>query len=298
MDTSDLQGVALKAFSFGKQLVKQGRNLALNMTEIEIKVMEATGSEAWGPSGTQLHDISMATTDPQQRQLIFQVLWERMKEPPANWRKVYKALNVLDYCAKNGTKRFVEECRECMFKIQDLKTFQFIESDTGKDQGINVREKAKHLIELLSSSDRLTEEREKARRARERFHNNKMGGFSSEDFKSGNGGGKFDDDDFDKGKRNEDEDFGAFDKKREDTKNKDKSIQDDDDWGEPKGGGFGGGAGAMKINIKPLNTTAPAKPAAPPQNDLLDLGGGTSGADDGWADFGSDPFGSAAGGGG
>jgi hypothetical protein len=29
------------------------RNLALNMTEIEIKVMEATGSEAWGPSGTQ-----------------------------------------------------------------------------------------------------------------------------------------------------------------------------------------------------------------------------------------------------
>jgi len=40
------------------QLVKQGRNLALNMTEIEIKVMEATGSEAWGPSGTQLHDVS------------------------------------------------------------------------------------------------------------------------------------------------------------------------------------------------------------------------------------------------
>jgi hypothetical protein len=30
------------------------RNLALNMSEIEIKVMEATGSEAWGPSGTQV----------------------------------------------------------------------------------------------------------------------------------------------------------------------------------------------------------------------------------------------------
>ena len=37
----------------------------------------------------QLHDISMATTDPGQRQLIFQVLWERMKEAPANWRKVF-----------------------------------------------------------------------------------------------------------------------------------------------------------------------------------------------------------------
>jgi hypothetical protein len=34
--------------------------------------------------------------------------------------------------------------------------------------------------------NRMTEEREKARRARERFHNEKMGGFSSDDFRSGN----------------------------------------------------------------------------------------------------------------
>jgi hypothetical protein len=34
-----------------------------------------------------------------------------------------------------------------------------MEPGTGKDQGINVREKAKTIIELLESSDRLTEER-------------------------------------------------------------------------------------------------------------------------------------------
>jgi hypothetical protein len=28
-----------------------------------------------------------------------------MKESPGNWRKVYKALNVLDYCIKNGILR-------------------------------------------------------------------------------------------------------------------------------------------------------------------------------------------------
>jgi hypothetical protein len=37
---------------------------------------------------------------------------------------VYKALNVLDYCVKNGTKRFVEESRDCIHKIEDLKSFQ------------------------------------------------------------------------------------------------------------------------------------------------------------------------------
>ena len=221
-----------------------------------------------------------------------------MKESNSNWRKVYKALNVLDYCIKNGTKRFVEECRECLHKIQDLKSFQYTEPDTGKDQGINVREKAKQLIELLSSTERLTEEREKARRARERFHNDKMGGFSSEDYRSG--GGKFDDDGgFDK-KKDDEDDFGGFGQKKDEAKKREpKSIQDDDDdWGEPKGGaggGGGGGGGAMKITIKPLKTSTDSKPK-PSQGDLLDMGGGASsqaaaGADDAWADFGDDPFG-------
>jgi hypothetical protein len=62
-------------------------------------------SEAWGPAGSVLYEIAQATADSQQRQLIFQVVWERLKEPGENWRKCYKALNVIDYCIKNGTKR-------------------------------------------------------------------------------------------------------------------------------------------------------------------------------------------------
>jgi len=45
-------------------------------------------SEPWGPSGTVLHEISSATTDSQQRMIIIQVLYERLKEPAANWKKV------------------------------------------------------------------------------------------------------------------------------------------------------------------------------------------------------------------
>lgn len=50
--------------------------------------MSPARSEPWGPSGTVLHEISTATTDSQQRSIIMQVLYERLKEPAANWKKV------------------------------------------------------------------------------------------------------------------------------------------------------------------------------------------------------------------
>jgi len=110
---------------------------------------------------------------------------------------------VLDYCIKNGSKRFVEDCRDSIDRFDSLRRFvqfsdcwhpccvhclqvgsdleypcvptagtpdtalysyfrfDYVEPDTGKDQGINVREKSKQLVELLSSADRLSEEREK-----------------------------------------------------------------------------------------------------------------------------------------
>ena len=36
-------------------------------------------SEAWGPSGTVLHEIAAATTDEQQRTLILQTLYDRLR---------------------------------------------------------------------------------------------------------------------------------------------------------------------------------------------------------------------------
>ncbi len=44
-----------------------------------------------------LYEIVQAAADLQQQQLIFQVLWQLLKEPGKNWRKCYKTLNVIDY---------------------------------------------------------------------------------------------------------------------------------------------------------------------------------------------------------
>ena len=50
---------------------------------------------------------------------------------------------------------------------------QYIEE--GKDHGMNVREKAKQLVQLLKDDERLKNERAKALKAKERFAQNTMG---------------------------------------------------------------------------------------------------------------------------
>ena len=42
-----------------------------------------------------------------------------------------------------------QQCKENIFAIQTLKDFQFVEDN--KDQGLNVREKAKALVTLLKA---------------------------------------------------------------------------------------------------------------------------------------------------
>jgi len=90
-----------------------------------------------------------------------------------NWRHVYKSLVLLDHLIKYGNERVSQQCKENIFAIQTLKDFQYIEDQ--KDQGYNVREKAKQLVSLLKDDERLRNERRKAQEARERYVRQAMG---------------------------------------------------------------------------------------------------------------------------
>jgi epsin len=70
-----------------------------------------------------------------------------------------------------------QQCKENIFAIQTLKDFQYFEES--KDQGMNVREKAKQLVLLLKDEDRLRNERARALKAKERFAQ-AASGFGSE----------------------------------------------------------------------------------------------------------------------
>ncbi|KAJ1820138.1 Epsin-3, clathrin recruitment and traffic between the Golgi and endosome, partial [Coemansia sp. RSA 2599] len=149
------------------------KNVVMNYTEYEIKVHEATGPEPWGASSTLMREIADATIDRKHCDEIMSAIYMRFNDTdPHNWRQVYKALQLLEFLIKNGSERVVDEIRSHITIVKMLKNFHHIDAN-GKDQGINVRQRSKEIVDLIQNSERLREERKKAKDNR-----GKYGGFA------------------------------------------------------------------------------------------------------------------------
>ncbi|KAG8041211.1 hypothetical protein G9C98_002199 [Cotesia typhae] len=131
---------------------KQGQDVMQKL------VRKATSNDPWGPTSTLMAEIADLTYNVVAFTEIMQMLWKRLNDHGKNWRHVYKALIVLDYLIKTGSEKVAQQCKENIFAIQTLKDFQYM--DGIKDQGINVREKAKQLVALLKDDERLRNEPE------------------------------------------------------------------------------------------------------------------------------------------
>jgi len=149
------------------------KNVVKHYTDAQIKVREATSNDPWGPSSTLMSEIADLTYNVVAFTEIMQMIWKRLNDHGKNWRHVYKSLTVLDYIIKTGSEKVAQQCKENIYTIQTLKDFQYTEDN--KDQGINVREKAKQLVALLKDDERLRNERAKAIKAKERFAQNSQG---------------------------------------------------------------------------------------------------------------------------
>ncbi|XP_055340560.1 epsin-2-like [Paramacrobiotus metropolitanus] len=143
------------------------RNVVHNYNDAQVKVREATSNDPWGPAASLMSDISDMTYNHLAFSDIMQMLWKRMNDSGKDWRHVYKALVVLDYIIKSGTEKVAQHCKENLYFIQTLTNFQHMEEN--KDLGMNVREKAKQVVALLTDEERLKNERVKASKTRERF---------------------------------------------------------------------------------------------------------------------------------
>jgi epsin len=75
---------------------------------------------------------------------------------------------VLDYCLHQGSENVVIYFRDNAYIIKTLKEFQYLDED-GKDQGANVRQKAKDITNLLLDESRLRAERRARASMRERM---------------------------------------------------------------------------------------------------------------------------------
>ncbi|SPQ18399.1 3558ee7c-dce4-4a6d-825b-56730484ea1f [Thermothielavioides terrestris] len=157
------------------------KNTVSNLTLCDIKagvrkVREATNNEPWGASSTQMQEIADGTFNYQTLNEIMPMIYRRFTEKSAEeWRQIYKALQLLEYLIKHGSERVIDDARSHITLLKMLRQFHYIDQN-GKDQGVNVRHRAKELAELLSDVDRIRAERKKARANKGKFTSMQGGG--------------------------------------------------------------------------------------------------------------------------
>jgi epsin len=153
---------------FGKGALRVAKNYTKGYSDTQAKVRDATSNDPWGPSGTQMNEIAQMTYNQNDFVEIMEMLDKRLNDKGKNWRHVFKSLTVLDYCLHAGSENVVIYFRDNIYIIKTLKEFQYMDED-GKDQGANVRQKAKDITNLLSDEGRLREERRSRAHMRDRM---------------------------------------------------------------------------------------------------------------------------------
>uniref|UniRef100_A0A7E4W167 ENTH domain-containing protein n=1 Tax=Panagrellus redivivus TaxID=6233 RepID=A0A7E4W167_PANRE len=139
------------------------QSYVMNFTEPEIKVRDATTEEPWGPTPDMMREIAGLTFQYDAFPEVMGMLWKRMLPPsPVAWRRTYKSLILLEHLLKNGCERVISNARDHVFEMRSLEHYKSV-NERGKDEGINVRYRAKAVLELLEDDDKLREERKKAK---------------------------------------------------------------------------------------------------------------------------------------
>ncbi|VDI67856.1 Hypothetical predicted protein [Mytilus galloprovincialis] len=164
-----------------RELTDKVTNVVMNYSEVETKVREATNDDAWGPHGSLMNEIARFTFTYEHFPEVVGMLWKRMlQDNKKNWRRTYKSLLLLNYLIRNGSERVVTSSREHLYDLRGLENYTFTD-EHGKDQGINVRQKVKDLIDFIQDDERLREERRKAKKNKDKFVG--LSGESSGDFR-------------------------------------------------------------------------------------------------------------------
>ncbi|XP_014662752.1 PREDICTED: clathrin interactor 1-like isoform X2 [Priapulus caudatus] len=152
-----------------REITDKVTNVVMNYTEVETKVREATNDEPWGPTGPLMGEIAQYTYTYEHFPEVMGMLWKRMlQDTKKYWRQTYKSLLLLSYLVRNGSERVVTSAREHIYDLRRLENYQHID-ELGKDQGVNVRQKVKDLIDFIQDDDRLREERKKAKKNKDKY---------------------------------------------------------------------------------------------------------------------------------
>ncbi|NWH23384.1 EPN4 protein, partial [Grus americana] len=149
-------------------------NVVMNYSEIESKVREATNDDPWGPSGQLMGEIAKSY-----HMRLLCLSWVLGKKKKTQIICIFLSLLLLAYLIRNGSERVVTSAREHIYDLRSLENYHFVD-ENGKDQGINIRQKVKEMVEFAQDDDRLREERKKAKKNKDKYigvSSDSVGGF-------------------------------------------------------------------------------------------------------------------------
>lgn len=148
---------------FGRTL----KGLTKPKSELDGQLKEAMSKESWGAPNSLLQDIAIASEDDADRLVILQAVWKTLECKDKEWRRVLKALALIEVILKRGCPRIIEDIKQDQWRIQKWQDTRIMED--GKDVASGIREKCKNIIELLGNPAELNKQRQKNHEMYEKF---------------------------------------------------------------------------------------------------------------------------------
>ena len=71
-------------------------------------------------TGKYIYPISNDFSYREDYQVIMKHLWEKLQTKHKEWRRIAKAMHVMDYLVKNGAPRVVQDIKDDVYKIRQF----------------------------------------------------------------------------------------------------------------------------------------------------------------------------------
>eukprot|EP00871_Galdieria_phlegrea_P003630 jgi/Galph1/4268/GphlegSOOS_G2888.1 len=133
------------------------------MTDFENRVRKATSNRSWSAGSLELAELAQLTYNPLLYKIMMDIIWARLKDKGHNWRRVYKSLELIRYLVLHGCPSVERDMQQSIRTFESLENFQYVHPKTKKDEGQNVRQKAKQVVDLIRDRRLLEKEREQSK---------------------------------------------------------------------------------------------------------------------------------------
>ena len=105
----------------------------VSQVELEKKLAEATSNETGFASISLLNELSSRSDDSEDCKIMVRFCIKVLGLKPKFWKRILKALNLIEHVIKTGSQNFVEQIKDERDRLRELYNFTYEDDD--KDRG-------------------------------------------------------------------------------------------------------------------------------------------------------------------